>query len=195
MQNLLYKAASISATAALMLTMAAPVGAANLSIARNGARSVNVISVGYSNTGTTTQSNSGNTTTVVSNEADTGNNRANFNTGGDVGITTGAASATTGVTNTGHYNVAGDECGCPDDGALVAEIEENGAESQSAIGYSRVNARNRNQVNSGDATTGASNVSRTGRNRANFNTEGETSVTTADATASTTVDNVGHTNE
>src|SRR3990172_10232018 len=105
--------ASAVASGSLLASAVLPLMAqTTIVISGNGAGSDNSAVVTQTSVTTVTQSNEAEVTNNVEAEAETGENEANFNTGGDVTISTGAASATAVVTNELNSNAAEVEC-CP----------------------------------------------------------------------------------
>src|SRR3989344_8395381 len=103
--------ASVVATGSLLASAALPLFAqTTIVISDNGAGSNNAALVDQSSVTTVTQSNQAYVTNDVEAEAETGGNKAKFNTGGDVTISTGDATTTAVVTNELNSNVAEVEC-------------------------------------------------------------------------------------
>lgn len=98
---------------------------ASFTISGNGAGSNNYISAVLENTNSVSQNNDANVTNNVTTKAKTGYNDANFNTGGNDTITTGAANATANVDNMVNFNSASVDCGCLFN--VLAKISGNGA--------------------------------------------------------------------
>ncbi len=143
---------------------------------------------------TITQDNYAYVKNKVDADADTGNNDANRNTGGDVSIDTGDATVDVSVDNWLNFNHADLDCGCLlDDWDL--KIGGNGVDTTNDIDLTLEDGKNngvfqdndaylKNKVKDADADTG--------NNDANRNTgqpDGDPSVTTGDADVMVDVNN------
>lgn len=104
---------------------------ATATIIGNGTRSDNAIFITGGNTGLTEQSNLANISNTVLSNALTGGNRANDNTNGNVGISTGGAWSQTNIDNLANFNWADMGCGC--DMTTNAKIVGNGSFSWNRI--------------------------------------------------------------
>src|SRR3989344_9638661 len=103
-------------------------GSLSVVISGNGYKSKNDATVVLTSLQGATQNNRANITNDVDVDADTGKNDANKNTGGDVEILTGNATADVDVSNLANFNFADvDSCGCILDGTV--KISGNGAKS------------------------------------------------------------------
>ena len=175
---------------------------ASFRIIGNGAGSDNAIIAALENANTVDQDNTAYVTNNVTSNANTGENDAKFNTGGDVFVTAGPATATVGVDNKVNFNYAAVDCGCLFD--VLAKIDGNGAGShkfgtESTIDLTLGNENVTGQDNYASLTNNATENLNTGKNDANFNvgeTEGysDPSVTTGPSTSNTTVTNSGNMN-
>jgi len=186
------KLSTAIATGAVLLNALAPAAFADtITVSGNGAFSDSNVSVNNSATTVVNQTNVANVTNNVSADADTGNNDANFNTGGDVTVNTGNASTNVSVNNALNKNVASvSPCGGCVGGSTNVTISGNGA-------FSDNNANVNNNSSVTVAQTNVANVyndidadADTGDNDANFNTGGNTSVRTGDASTNVTVSNL-----
>src|SRR3990167_2963478 len=108
MTNLQKKIATITATAALLVNTALPVLAGTtIEISGNGTYSDNDATVSLGQSTTVVQSNFSDVYNRVDADADTGDNDANDNTGGEVSVETGDASVDVRVSNALNSNTAG----------------------------------------------------------------------------------------
>lgn len=163
-------------------------------VSGNGADSSNRVSVTNSKSSTVSQSNDTTITNVVSSVASTGGNSTNKNTGGDTSIMTGDASSTVDVTNHGSTNTATvNPCGCAG-GLDTVTVTGNGADSRNRVRIRNSNSSSVTQSNLTDITNVIDSKAKTGRNRANKNTGGTTSVDTGMADSMVTVHNYGSSN-
>jgi len=107
------KIATAFAAGALLLNTVAPVFAGTtIILSENGDGSDNDATVKLGQSTTVVQSNNADVYNNVDAEAETGDNEANENTGGDVDIETGDASVDVNVENTLNSNSAEVDC-CP----------------------------------------------------------------------------------
>jgi hypothetical protein len=180
MNRLLIRVATGLSTAALVASsFVGPALALDVEISGNGANSDNTANVAVSNSTTVNQSNVANISNDVDVDADTGRNDANGNTGGNVSIDTGDATANVGVSNTANSNVANVDGCCPND--VNVTISGNGAKSDNdakvGVGNSTWVVQNNLALVKNDVDVDAD----SGKNDANRNTGGDVSITTGDA--------------
>ena len=184
--------ASAVASGSLLASAVLPLMAqTTIVISGNGAGSDNTAVVSQTSVTTVTQSNEANVTNQVEAEAETGENEANFNTGGDVTISTGAASATAVVSNELNSNAAEVEC-CPT-GPVDVEISGNGAFSDNQVQLGLTSVTTLDQSNSARVYNEVELDAETGENEANLNTGGDVTIMTGKANASAVVST--HANE
>lgn len=213
MNKFSYKLATGMATGALLLSAFAPAAFADttVDITSNGAHSDNTVNVNANNGGGTsvTQTNTTTVVTQVNATANTGGNHANGNTGGDVTINTGDAANAVTVDVTGGSNsaVLPDACGC--DGDVSVTIARNGAHSDNTVnigsgvwncgcltlfGLSTTGTTVK-QKNNTSVGTSVTVKAKTGKNKANNNTRGNTRVRTGNAANSVSVTVTGSSND
>src|SRR5687767_5216624 len=151
---------SVLGAGAMLLNIATPaLASTTIEISGNGAGSDNWATVEQSNTTTVSQSNVANVNNVVNADATTGNNDANFNTGGQVGISTGDASVKTDIQNNLNSNAASVDCCAA--GSTDVNISGNGAYSDNGVllgattttSVSQYNEANVNNAVDADAST------------------------------------------
>lgn len=142
-----------------------------------------------------TQTNKSNVSNNVRSNADTGRNEADYNTGGEVGISTGSALDTVVITNdlNGNSAVVGGN-GSGDGSVLSARIVENGGNTDNdiVIDFDRellVEQRNMARVRN-DVSASA----KTGNNQASRNTSGMVSIMTGNADTYVGVDTMANFN-
>lgn len=163
---------------------------ADVLIQDNGAGSQNIVNPNLSNTVTINQGNTASVYNDVHGTAETGNNDAKLNTGGDVTVTTGNAEVDASVINKANSNSA--EVG---GGSAVVtptasfRILGNGAGSDNYITASLANVTTINQNNYAHLDNDVSASAETGGNDANWNTGGDVTVNTGDAKAGADVSN------
>ena len=192
MNKIAIRLATAASTAALVVSsFAAPLSATTVEISGNGSDSDNTVEVTQTNVTTVNQSNTANISNNIDVDADTGDNDAEDNTGGDVSINTGDASATVGVSNTANSNQASVSGCCPDD--VTLKIKDNGTDygnnDENKIKFNSTNVNTLTQTNSAYIDNDVDVDLDTGDNDANDNTGGDVSVETGDADATVTVDN------
>lgn len=194
MNNTKRKLATAIATGALLLNAFTPIAFAGttIQISGNGVGSNNYANVTQTSTTAVNQTNNANVTNNVDADADTGDNKANFNTGGNVTVNTGNANVTANVSNTLNSNQA--EVKCCQAGNTDVLIEGNGAFSNNVVnltsnGTTAVNQNNNAYVNN-DVDADAD----TGDNSAKWNTGGDVTVNTGNATVNTSVSTQANSN-
>ena len=168
---------------------------ASFVISGNGAGSKNYITAGLNNVNSVNQSNNAHVNNNVDADAKTGENDAEFNTGGDVVIDTGDAMTDVDVANAVNFNNADVDCGCLLD--VLAKVHGNGATSDNLLTLGLTDVQSIGQSNEACLYNDVDGDAKTGKNDANSNT-GETdtdpSVHTGNATSNTDVENSGNVN-
>ena len=194
MTNYKKQLVSVLAAGTVLLNLAGPAFAASttVQITGNGAGSDNYAQVNQSNTNTVTQSNTANVTNNVTANANTGNNDANFNTGGDVTVHTGAAQTVANVTNTLNSNAAQINGCCASNTDVL--ISGNGAYSDNTVTLDKTNTNTVNQTNYADVTNEVELNAKTGGNGASSNTGGDVLVVTGPAASAATVRTTANSN-
>lgn len=194
------KMITAAATGSVLLFTLTPLAYADTSIeiSGNGANSDNSTTVSQTSTSTVTQSNSAAVNNNVSSNTNTGGNKANDNTGGNVTVKTGDSSQTTDVSTKANVNQATtSNCNCAGDTNVL--ISGNGAHSDNDATVSKTNTQAVYQNNAAAINNNVSNTANTGDNHANGNTggsngAGSVTVTTGDTTQRTSVDNAANAN-
>jgi hypothetical protein len=180
--------------------------AVSLRILGNGAGSSNWINAALAKATVLTQENLAEVLNEVEAKADSGDNDANFNTGGDVTIMTGKAETGAAVDNEVNFNYASLDCGCA--WGLFAKIEGNGADPEKEGEQGPDNGiaaiLSSTQVGTQGNLAGLENIldeelkADSGDNDANSNTgdpEGDPSILTGDAVVTAGVSNSGNVNK
>jgi len=163
---------------------------ADVLISGNGANTDNQVNPTLTNSVSVGQSNKAYVNNDVRGTADTGNNDAKSNTGGDVMVKTGNAEVGATITNKANSNSA--EVG---GGSAVVTPEAsfkilgNGAGSENYITASLANSTAIAQSNNADLKNKVSADAKTGDNDANFNVGGDVTVDTGNAKAGADVSN------
>ena len=193
--NLTQKLSGALATAAAMgLLLTGSALAADIEITDNGAGSQNTVTVTEVSTCTVFQGTETNVIALVSAKASTGGNKAIGNTGGDVTVTSGDATATASLTVTGGSNTATDPCCCKqnccqEEGCASPEtvkIADNGALSKNTVTKTKVGTSSVHQAGATNVLAAVKAKARTGKNKALFNTGGTTTVESGVATSDAT---------
>src|SRR3989344_5883102 len=184
-------AAGVVAGALALATFAPSVFAADLEITDNGARSVNTITVTEVEVCHVEQNNATLSVALVGASASTGGNTANGNTGGNVSVTSGNATATATNTVTGGNSTAVNPCCCDpvcDEAAPTsAVISDNGRRSRNRIDVAKISVSDVDQNNATIVFGKVKAKAKTGWNKANGNTGGgTTTVLSGTATAGAT---------
>lgn len=164
----------------------------SLEITGNGSDSDSDINLTTDRTVTVVQENDADIRNDVNASADTGNNDANDNTGGDVTLETGDATTNVEITNQANTNVADlGDCGtCAGDTNIT--ISGNGSDSDNDVTLDQDNTVDVFQDNRARIRNDVDADSDTGDNDANDNTGGDVSISTGNAT--TTVGITNHAN-
>lgn len=186
--------ASAIAAGSLLLNTALPVLAqtTTLVITGNGAESNNTVDVDQTASTTVVQSNTANISNTVDANADTGKNDANGNTGGSVSITTGDASTGVAISNTANSNVADVNGCCAVD--VDVEVSGNGYGSENEAELDLNTDTSVFQTNYAKIKNDVDADSDTGKNDANWNTGGDVSINTGDATTEVLIHNKANSN-
>jgi len=111
----------------------------------NGSGSDNDIKLGLARSLVVNQVNLANLDNDVDVDADTGDNSADDNTGGDVSIDTGDAEVAVGIDNMANFNSADVDCGCLLD--VTAKIADNAAFSDNTIRATLTDSKDMWQTN------------------------------------------------
>lgn len=170
------------ATGAVLLNALAPLSFAqstDIQISGNGAFSDNTANVSTSNDVRVTQDNNANINNDVDVDANTGNNDANFNTGGDTTVRTGDANVDVSVTNVANKNVASVTNCCSQSTDVL--ISGNGAYSDNTVRLDSDNNVRLTQDNYARINNDVDVDANTGDNDAKFNTGGDVAIVTGDA--------------
>ena len=183
MNTISRKLTTAIATSAILLQLTVPLVAAvdtTYTVSGNGASSDNKIDVEKNNNTVVTQSNNANVTNNVSGSASTGDNDANYNTGGEVAILTGDAKSSVSVSNELNSNQA-DVNSCDCDGDVKVNISGNGAYSDNKVDLDKNSNTSVFQDNHAYVTNNVDADASTGKNDANGNTGGDVTVITGNA--------------
>jgi len=166
----------------------ASAGNVDVLISGNGDSTDNDVDLENENKIKLSQENSSNVTNTINNDATTGWNDANRNTGGSVEITTGMAKAATMIFNGGNINsaVVG---GGQDNAGVSARIIGNGVDSDNEIDLELEHEVEVDQENSAYITNSVDTDAVSGKNDANRNTGGDVVIDTGDAEVEVLVDN------
>ena len=170
------------ATGAVLLNAFAPMTYAttSLTISGNGSNSDSDVYVDSNNATVVNQSNSLKVNNNVDVKADTGNNSASDNTGGDVEVKTGDANTDVRIKTEGNVNQANvSSCDCDSDTDVV--ISGNGTHSDNKVDLDRNNTTFVTQGNEAYVYNRVNVDATTGRNDADDNTGGDVRVKTGDA--------------
>lgn len=168
---------------------------ASFVISGNGAFSDNYLTAYLANTTVVDQDNRARVYNDVDADANTGYNDAGFNTGGDVVIDTGHATADVDVDNAVNFNHADVDCGCVWD--VLAKIAGNGAKSDSIAYLTLASTQAVGQDNYAKLKNDLDADAKTGKNEVNKNTgeaDSDPAVVTGDAHTTTNVSNTGNVN-
>lgn len=184
MTNIQKKIATITASAALLLNSALPVFATTELVISGNGDSENTIKVEAEQQTGVSQTNEANIVNTISIKAETGENEAEDNTGGDVSIETGDVDVNSSITNTANSNTA--NVACCSTGDTSVKIEGNGAGSDNYVKL-EVNDGEQDgayisQMNDSHVVNSVSVKASTGENEAEDNTGGSVEIKTGDVT-------------
>lgn len=158
-------------------------------ISGNGYKSKNDVNLSQGNANTVVQTNSAKVLNDVYTRANSGYNDGNYNTGGDVTILTGKATAGADVSTQANVNVATIGGGNQGQGDVSLMILGNGANSDNDIKLALANANSIIQTNVANITNDVYAKANSGKNDANYNTGGDVTILTGKADAMVGVDN------
>lgn len=190
-----HKIGSVVAAAALYAALATPaLASTNVQVTNNGGLSKNVVYVTKKNSNTTLQSNVTKVKNNVGTTQNTGKNSSSFNVGGNSTVTSGSATSTVAIVNTGGGNTAKNDCGCPE-GDTEVHVTHNGAGSHNGAVVYEKNSSLTSQSNYTKFTNNVWTTQNTGKNSSSFNVGGTSDVTSGDAESTVVLENVGGGNE
>ncbi len=195
MNKLQRKTVSIVGSVAVLLAQAAPAFATDLVIVGNGSESNSTIDMQSSSTTTVVQKNNTDVDNKVKVSADTGNNTASDNTGGDARIQSGDSTTVVELENVAGSNVAEVErCGGCDDGTNIV-IDGNGTDTTNLVDYDRNSATTLFQTNNTEFDNEVNVDATTGGNQVDDNTGAdEAVVVTGDANVAVSASNMADSN-
>ncbi|MBI2611218.1 hypothetical protein HYW54_00540 [Candidatus Gottesmanbacteria bacterium] len=159
-------------------------------IAENGYNSDNNVNLNKTSNIGIWQNNKANVTNNLDVDADTGDNDAEKNTGGNVTVKTGDASANVSVSTVANANKAFIGDGNGSGSKVSAWIVGNGANSNNDINLTLNKSINIDQYNNAYVTNNLDVDAETGNNDANNNTGGDVTIDTGAASADVVVDNL-----
>lgn len=173
--------ASAIATGSLLLSsFATPAFATTtINLSGNGSDSDNTATVDLTRTNTVVQNNTAKVSNYVDVDANTGDNDANDNTGGDVNIDTGNSSVEVAVQNLLNKNSASIDC-CANGGTSV-KIANNGSDSDNDVDLDLDSSNSIFQDNEAKVDNDVYADANTGNNDAEDNTNGDVSIDTGRA--------------
>lgn len=177
-------------TGALVATLIAPNAYADttIDISGNGNNSNNTANVVNNNTLNVVQSNNMVVNFTINSSADTGKNKANNNTGGDVAISTGNAKSKVSVDVVGGSNTINlDGCLCNGTTNDTVNVTDNGNGTTNNAKVKNKKATNLVQGSNVVVSGSVDSKAKTGKNKANNNTNGTANVTTKNSKSKVTV--------
>ena len=185
----------------------------------NGASSNNQADASNTTNNNTNQTNNAGVSNELILAADSGSNNASFNTGGDSDIVTGDANVSANSLTFANNNLAGNViygvvnifgnlvgdiilteeamnaiCGGSCGGSTTASNTGNGANSTNTASATSTNTDNTFQSNDASITNTLVLDAQTGNNDTNFNTGGDSSINTGDASVMANVLNIANSN-
>lgn len=161
----------------------------NITVSNNGAFSYNEANVRSSNTTNVNVYQNANVVNNIDTYANTGNNKASYNTDGDTVIKTGDIAAIHKVKN-GPINLSYISLPAAQNSkSQYLAIFGNGFGSWNTIDLDEANETSINVVNVANVLNDLKQNYSTGDNKAKFNTDGDTAILTGDIAAYTIIDN------
>lgn len=186
-------ATAIATGALLMNSFAVPAFAAtDITVTGNGSDSNNTSNINLTKKNTIVQNNTANVTNKVDVEANTGDNDANDNTGGDVKIESGDSDVAVAVKNMLNKNSAAIDC-CQN-GDTSVKIAGNGSDSDNDVDLDMDNSNEIFQDNNAKVKNDVEVEGNTGNNEADDNTNGDVEITSGDSDVSVGVLTFANTN-
>lgn len=160
----------------------------------NGKDSENKAKVGVDSMTYLVQENKTKMTNMVHSDADTGNNKANHNTEGDVTIVTGNAKSMVEVENQANSNVGGIGGNGEAGSQVDVMITDNGKDSTNKVGLKVDKLKGLSQHNSTRIKNKVGSFAGTGYNKAKSNTGGIIDVWTGNSTSKVNLKNTAGSN-
>ncbi|MDQ3099562.1 MAG: hypothetical protein M3Q44_07510 [bacterium] len=163
---------SYTTIAMLAVAVVSPMGAFAEVVGNigNGVDSNSSATVNSNNSTTVSQSNAASVTNTISVKSNTGDNNASRNTGGEVGISTGNAGASVGISNMANSNSAKLDTCCTAGGDSSVLNQGNGDSSDNDATLNKKNSTALSQTNIADVANFVNVDSNTGNNKASRNT-------------------------
>ena len=186
---------SVSTMALMSFSVMPAFAQTTLEITNNGSNSDNIVKVNSGCDSIVKQSNFTLSGVVVDSSASTGGNQASKNTGGDVTIDTGDALSKATVNVSGGNNSAETPncCECSN-GNLDVTISKNGDKSFNKVKINDSQYTKEKQKSTTKASVLVGSVAKTGKNKANKNTDGSVDLTTGKSSSIVSVTVTGGTN-
>ena len=184
---------AISSAVLVAASFLTPALALDVTISGNGASSESEVEVKHESDVDVDQSNVADIDNDVDIDQDTGGNKADWNTGGDVSVESGDASSDVTISNIANANTAEVSACCPG-GDVEVTIKDNGAFSDNKVELKNDSDVDLDQDNDADFDNDVDVDQDSGDNKANNNTNGDVSVTSGDIHSSVTVDNMANVN-
>jgi hypothetical protein len=186
---------TLSTVASLIAVPTAALADTQVGLLGNGALSNNQATVNATNTNTAVQTNTANISNNVTTSSNTGDNHADFNTGGSSLVETGSAVNNTQILNKANSNqlLLDPGCGCANGGTQVLE-EGNGALSGNNANVSSTNNNQLFQTNDATFNNTVHSNSNTGDNTASYGTNGDQTIITGSAKNNTGILNAANEN-
>lgn len=186
---------TLASLVTLSFLVGTPVSAEELIISGNGDGSRNTITINTSSQTTVEQTNNATVTNDVASTANTGENSASSNSGGDVAITAGDIFLQTSIENSA--NISSVQAGCCPLGDVSMTIEGNGANSQNVIDTTKESSTTVTIIQIANIANNVATNANTGGNSANSNSGGgnitiDTGSITINQQVETTFINLAH---
>lgn len=187
--NLKTKIASGLVTGVVLAGVIVPAGAfaSTVKVSGNGAHSTNSVSLSNNSNSSVKQVNKTSVANLVEVGQNTGGNKANKNTGGNVMVSSGNAKSTVTNTTTVGGNALVSTCNsCGSSANDSVKIKGNGANSNNSVTLTNSSSSCTTQVNETMVVNGVLVEQNTGENNANMNTGGSVNVGSGNAESTVT---------
>jgi hypothetical protein len=193
MKKFLSKSLALFASSTMFLYSFVPAMAdSTITVTGNGSSSANSVDLSTTTTNSLVQNNSATICNNVTSNATSGDNTANSNTGGDVGIGTGNASSLVSISTAVNKNIASMPTSYGD--PTTVNINNNGSLSTNQIDLDLINANSAFQTNMANIGNMVNTKANSGHNNANSNTGGDVQIMTGNAQSEVGITNKANVN-
>lgn len=194
MTNFKKQIITAAATGAMLLNIATPaLAGTTITVSGNGSYSDNEVDIEQENKTEVNQWNEADVQNEVKVTSNTGDNKAEDNTGGNVKIDTGDSTSKVTVNNNLNSNAADVDC-CQANGDTTVEVSGNGTDSDNNVWLDNENKVDVDQTNKAKVDNDVNVDSNTGDNDAEDNTGGNVEILTGDTDTTVKVNTSANSN-